>query len=41
MITKEYLDTLIQKDKEKGLFRCKREMFTNKCSAQIKSTTWQ
>jgi benzoate/toluate 1,2-dioxygenase alpha subunit len=30
MITKEYLDTLIQKDKEKGLFRCKREMFTNK-----------
>ena len=26
----EYLDTLIQKDKEKGLFRCKREMFTNK-----------
>jgi benzoate/toluate 1,2-dioxygenase alpha subunit len=29
MITKEYLDSLIQKDKEKGLFRCKREMFTN------------
>lgn len=29
MITKEYLDTLIQKDKEKGLFRCKREMFTS------------
>ena len=29
MITKEYLDTLIQKDKEKGLYRCKREMFTN------------
>ena len=26
----EYLDTLIQKDKEKGLFRCKREMFTSK-----------
>ncbi|HAF55179.1 MAG TPA: benzoate 1,2-dioxygenase large subunit, partial [Thauera sp.] len=30
MITKEYLDTLIQKDKEQGLFRCKREMFTNR-----------
>ena len=29
MITTEYLDTLIQKDKEKGLYRCKREMFTN------------
>uniref|UniRef100_Q47CC3 Benzoate 1,2-dioxygenase, alpha subunit n=1 Tax=Dechloromonas aromatica (strain RCB) TaxID=159087 RepID=Q47CC3_DECAR len=29
MITKEYLDSLIQKDKEKGLFRCKREMFTS------------
>jgi len=29
MITQEYLDSLIQKDKEKGLFRCKREMFTN------------
>lgn len=29
MITKDYLDTLIQKDKAKGLFRCKREMFTN------------
>ena len=29
MITKEYLDTLIQKDKAKGLFRCKREMFTS------------
>jgi benzoate/toluate 1,2-dioxygenase alpha subunit len=29
MITKEYLDTLLQKDKEIGLFRCKREMFTN------------
>lgn len=29
MITKDYLDTLVQKDKEKGLFRCKREMFTS------------
>jgi benzoate/toluate 1,2-dioxygenase alpha subunit len=29
MITTEYLDTLIQKDKEKGLYRCKREMFTS------------
>lgn len=29
MITKGYLDSLLQKDKEKGLFRCKREMFTN------------
>ncbi|MBI2276420.1 MAG: benzoate 1,2-dioxygenase large subunit [Dechloromonas sp.] len=29
MITNEYLDSLIQKDKEKGLFRCKREMFTS------------
>ncbi len=30
MITTEYLDSLVQKDKEKGLFRCKREMFTSK-----------
>jgi benzoate/toluate 1,2-dioxygenase alpha subunit len=30
MITTEYLDSLIEKDKEKGLFRCKREMFTSK-----------
>ena len=29
MITKDYLDSLIQKDKEKGLYRCKREMFTS------------
>ncbi len=29
MITTDYLDSLLQKDKEKGLFRCKREMFTN------------
>jgi len=29
MITTEYLDTLIQKDKAKGLYRCKREMFTS------------
>lgn len=29
MITKEYLDTLVQKDKAKGLFRCKREIFTS------------
>ena len=25
----EYLDSLLEKDKEKGLYRCKREMFTN------------
>ena len=29
MITNDYLDSLLQKDKEKGLFRCKREMFTS------------
>lgn len=29
-ITLDYLDSLLEKDKEKGLFRCKREMFTNK-----------
>ena len=29
MITKEYLDTLLQKDKAKGLYRCKREIFTS------------
>ncbi|TAH46836.1 MAG: benzoate 1,2-dioxygenase large subunit [Betaproteobacteria bacterium] len=28
-VTNEYLDSLLEKDKEKGLFRCKREMFTN------------
>lgn len=28
-ITKEYLDSLIEKDKAKGKFRCKREMFTS------------
>ena len=33
MITTDYLDSLLQEDKEKGLFRCKREMFTNQgCS---------
>ncbi len=30
MINTEYLDSLIEKDKAKGLFRCKREMFTSK-----------
>ncbi|ENO98161.1 benzoate 1,2-dioxygenase large subunit [Thauera phenylacetica] len=30
MITTEYLDSLLEKDKEKGLFRCKREMFTSR-----------
>lgn len=30
MITTEYLDSLIEKDKAEGLFRCKREMFTSK-----------
>lgn len=29
MITQEYLDSLLEKDKSKGIFRCKREMFTN------------
>ena len=29
MITQDYLDSLLQKDKEKGLYRCKREMFTS------------
>ncbi|MEN9879583.1 MAG: hypothetical protein RIQ55_229 [Pseudomonadota bacterium] len=29
MITMNYLDSLLQKDEKKGLFRCKREMFTN------------
>ena len=28
-INLEYLDSLLEKNKEKGLFRCKREMFTN------------
>ena len=28
-ITTEYLDSLLQKDEAKGLFRCKREMFTS------------
>lgn len=28
-INVDYLDSLLEKDKEKGLFRCKREMFTN------------
>lgn len=28
-VTAEYLDTLVQKDKEQGLFRCRREMFTS------------
>ena len=28
-ITQEYLDSLLEKDKSKGIFRCKREMFTN------------
>jgi benzoate/toluate 1,2-dioxygenase alpha subunit len=28
-ITKDYLDALVEKDEAKGLFRCKREMFTN------------
>lgn len=28
-ITKEYLDSLLEKDKAKGKFRCKREMFTS------------
>ena len=29
MITKDYLDSLLEKDKAKGVYRCKREMFTN------------
>jgi benzoate/toluate 1,2-dioxygenase alpha subunit len=29
MVTMEYLDSLMQKDKAKGLYRCKREMFTS------------
>ena len=28
-ITKEYLDSLIEKDKVKSNFRCKREKFTS------------
>ena len=28
-ITQAYLDSLVEKDEAKGLFRCKREMFTN------------
>lgn len=29
MITKDYLDSLLEKDKAKGVYRCKREMFTS------------